>query len=91
MFCNCGYGDGINHPLGEGDCCRKIVPMELLPSNFRVTKPSDEYSDSYACCDVRGTTITEYTLRYQRGYALHPNGKWSMPKSGDSTNSLECD
>jgi len=38
--------------------------------------------------NANGITITEYTLRHQRLYHQHGNGKWSLPKDESSTNSL---
>lgn len=32
--------------------------------------------------------VTGYTLRHQRLYHQHENGKWSRPKGGGSVNSL---
>jgi hypothetical protein len=80
--CSCGGGDGVDHPLGEGRCLRKIVPQHLLPTNFRKENGID-------VCTVNGYTITEYTLRFQRLYAQDTDGVWSMPKDEETTISIE--
>lgn len=89
LYCSCGYGDGPNHILGEGKCCRKEATGNLIPTNFRKVKLIESWKEPYDCCDVNGYTITMYTLTGQRGYHQHPDGRWSLPKSEESHNSLE--
>jgi len=73
--CYCG---GIKNPhfIEDEGCYRKIVR-----SQTPVKKPNNMWR-------VNGATITDFTLKQQRGYALHSNGQWSKPKNGGSTNSL---
>lgn len=83
LTCSCGGGNlGANHPLGEGECYRKLATGNLIPTNFR----TDERG--FKVCDVNGYTITEYTLKDQRLYHQHENGEWSLPKDESSVNSL---
>ena len=35
-----------------------------------------------------GSIITEYTLKYQRGVAFDPIGRWTRPKGGGTSISL---
>ncbi len=76
LLCSCGGGNGVNHILGKGKCYRKEATGNLIPTNFRKEK--------YDCCDVKGITITVFTLTQQRGYTQHPDGRWSLPKSEES-------
>lgn len=92
ILCGCGHGPkthyapGLDdrprmHVVEEGTCCRKIATGNLVPTNFRT-------ENGVEVCDVNGYTITQYTLRYQRSYA-NKGDVWTLPKSEDSTNSLE--
>lgn len=88
--CNCGYGDGENHTIGEGSCARFIVtdPKEI-PTNRRQIYNPDWFPDNVWVWDIDNYFITEYTLFNQRLYHQHENGLWSRPKSRDSVNSVE--
>lgn len=86
LYCSCGYGEGSNHTLGEGKCCRKEATGKLIPKNFR---KESIHKEPIEVCDVRDSTITVYTLKQQRGYSYHGDDRWSLPKSEDSINSLE--
>lgn len=89
LLCSCG-GDhlGPNHILGQKNCYRKEATGNLIPTNFRKEKLIDSWIEAYDCCDVKGVTITEHTLTQQRGYAKHPDGRWSLPKSEESIISI---
>lgn len=92
LTCGCGYGKGTNHILGEGNCCRKEATGKLLPRNFRNERLiPDIHKEPIEVCDVKDNTISVYTLKNQRNYSYHGNGRWSLPKSEDSINSLEWD
>lgn len=82
ITCSCGGGEGSHHLISFGNCFRKMATGDLIPTNFRI-------ENGVNVCDVRGYTITEYTLLSQRLYAQHPDGQWSLPKSEDSINSIE--
>lgn len=60
--CHCG---GLNHAhqTGERGCLRVM------------TVPPEKQGDSY--WRVGGHSITDYTLKEQRGYYQHPCGCWS--------------
>lgn len=81
LRCSCGYGDGPDHVLSEGRCCRKLATGSLVPTNFRSRNGA-------MVCDVNGYTITEYTLLHQRCYSQLSTGEWSLPKHEKSINSL---
>lgn len=89
LICSCGGAEEKNHTLGEGNCFRKEATGKLIPINFRKEPLLHAHSRPVDVCDVNGYTITEYTLRNQRLYSEHPNGRWSLPKGEESTNSLE--
>lgn len=78
-LCSCGEGEGINHPIGKTGCNRFIPDTfpEILGSD-----PDDEHNRWI----VDGHLITEYTLKFQRGYHQHPCGCWSRWEG--SVNSL---
>lgn len=89
--CGCGYGDGPQHPLGEGNCCRKLATGSLIPTNFRKDYPYEGAPEKFDMCDVNGYSITVYTLKNQRMYRQYSDGNWSLPKDESSTNSLTGD
>ena len=104
-LCGCGHGKPefvyppsgkkVLHAVGKNGCARKIADGNLVPTNFREEGGVD-------VCDVKGYTITSYTLRVQRGYSKHTlfllenkvveqrpeNDIWSLPKDESSINSL---
>lgn len=84
LTCTCG-GDTKPHNIGDEKCYRKIATGDLIPTNFRTD------DRGYQVCDVRGHTITQYTLTNQRSYYRHEDGRWSLPKNEDSVNSMEVD
>lgn len=99
ILCGCGHGtpthpfeglDGLRvHVVGEGSCCRKIATGDLIPTNFRLElwKHQNGKSGIVEVCTVNGYTITEWTLKNQRGYD-NAHGVWTLPKSEDSINSI---
>lgn len=92
LRCSCGYGIGANHVISEGDCCRKEAIGDLVPTNFRMERLVPEiHKEPIKVCDIKGYTISVYTLTDQRLYAQHGTNRWSLPKSEDSVNSIEVD
>jgi hypothetical protein len=83
LKCGCGRG-GDNHFIGDPKCYRtECSPLEepiKLPEFF-MGKPM------YL---VESNIITECTLKEQRMYSQHEDGRWSMLKIPDSTNSLDA-
>lgn len=78
--CHCGTStvEGA-HPTGEHGCVRRVVPA---PMPFRcLTTREFRWL-------VNGALITDYTLRHQRGYHQHPDGRWTS--HGSSTNSIDA-
>ena len=73
--CNCGTGKSTPHKTGTEGCVRYMIEAPI------------PFEDDYWIVD--GRQITDYTLRYQRGYHQHPCGCWSCWP--DSSNSLEWD
>jgi len=74
--CNCG-GMHREHGVGEGDCYRVLVPVSLEPVRVRDRR-----------WEVEGHEITETTLREQRMYSQHEDGRWSKVNGHFSSNSL---
>ena len=74
--CCCG-GSTLHHKLGSPHCFREWVNDEII----RKIHDKDEYV-------LNGETLTETSLKDQRGYYLHKNGKWSRPKDRSSENSI---
>ena len=86
IICSCGGGARTPHDIGINGCARyRVTKTNELPTKFRI----DERG--FLVCDVGNNTITDYTLRQQRGYSEHKCGNWSCPKSKDSINSLTGD
>lgn len=88
ILCGCGgntlnveFGNKAYHMLGVTGCLRKEATGDLIPTNFRT-------ENGVKVCDVRGYTITEYTLYNQRLYSLKGD-VWSLPKDESSTNSIQ--
>ena len=88
IFCSCGgnalnveFGTKAFHMLGVTGCLRKEATADLIPVHFRT-------ENGVKVCDVKGITITEYTLYNQRLYAFR-GGVWSLPKDESSINSIE--
>lgn len=81
VSCACG---GLNwiHSLGFDKCYRKLATGDLIPTNFRLERGVN-------VCDVRGYTITVYTLKSQRLYHNHGENVWSLPKDDNSVNSIQ--
>jgi hypothetical protein len=74
--CNCGGKSG-EHLISDGGCHRFMTTTPIKSINM---------PDMW---DVDGHSITDYTLRYQRGYSQHGCDCWST--WGGSVNSLEGD
>ena len=70
--CSCGTGKPTPHNIGDGGCLRF---MTEAPRRF-------EDGDWF----VDGHVVTDYTLRFQRGYYQHKDGCWSRWEG--SVNSL---
>lgn len=89
----CGCGCGLpRHRLGVDLCYRYIVtdPEEIPQNNRRIYNPAI-WPEPVWVWDVGGHTITDYTLRFQRGYSYHKEQLvWSRPKHRDSINSLDA-
>lgn len=77
--CHCGTGKPTPHETGTGGCVRTMVEAPIKSLNMS--------ADPY-CWLVDGRQITDYTLRYQRGYYQHGCGCWS--RSPGSVNSIEA-
>jgi len=71
--CNCGTVP-MPHNVGENGCVRRMTksPVKTEDGNWIVDD----------------AIITDYTLRYQRGYHQHECGCWSW--WNDSVNSLDA-
>ncbi len=90
LTCSCGCGYEKNHILGKGNCYRKEATNNLTPINFRKERLINEpHKTPIDVCDLDGYTITVYTLKSQRCYSQHSDGRWSLPKNAGSINSLE--
>jgi hypothetical protein len=76
--CNCG-GMHREHGIGEGDCYRVMVKSGAEPICVDTI---------YDLWSVDGQVITGYTLREQRMYSQHEDGKWSRVRGLISENSL---
>jgi len=87
-LCSCGCGLGAKHILGKDNCYRKEAIGNLIPTNFRKEKMIESWKEPFEICDVNGSWLTVWTLENQRGYHLHDNGKWSLPKTEDSLISI---
>jgi hypothetical protein len=87
--CSCGYGNGKNHTLSEGNCARQLATGSLIPTNFRKERLIPNiHKKPIEVCDVNGYTISVWTLKNQRMYAQKPDGAWTLPKNKKSTHSL---
>ena len=72
--CGCGTSQSDHgHIIGHLGCVRSMVDAPTLMSDGQWL--------------VGGFLITDYTLRYQRGYHQHPCGCWSS--HGESENSIK--
>lgn len=71
-LCNCGTASKTPHQVGKDGCERYM------------TRPPKKTGDGMYKVD--GSTITEFTLRQQRGYSEQPCGCWS--RWSGSVNSL---
>jgi len=80
--CNCG-GMHREHLVGEGDCYRILVPINKEP--IKIGKSNNV---SRVWWVVEGQEITDCTLREQRMYSKHEDGRWSKVKGHFSSNSL---
>jgi len=73
--CRCGTATHTPHQIGR-DGCKRFMSTDVV----------------FVWCDgwyfVNGAVITEYTLRFQRGFSQHPCGCWSQ--WGGSVNSLDA-
>ena len=87
--CGCGYGEGANHLVGVGNCCRYHVtdPYEIPRNRRRVYMPQ-YWEEPVVLWDIGDHWVTEYTLFHQRGYHQDENGNWTRPKSKDSIISI---
>lgn len=89
VLCSCGYGDGPNHIVGEGNCCRyHVTDIKEIPRNRRRIYNPKYFPEPVWIWDIEDYWITEYTLFFQRMYAVDENGNWTRPKNKDSVNSL---
>lgn len=73
--CSCGSNPTTPHPVGEGGCQRRLTEAPV-----KVANDADMWI-------AEGSTITDYTLREQRGYSQFPCGCWS--RWPGSKNSLD--
>lgn len=80
--CFCG-GMDREHFVGEGGCFRELVPIQNEPIRCG-------FHEIYKCQMwlVNGVRITNTTLREQRMYCQHEDGRWSKVKGLFSENSL---
>jgi hypothetical protein len=91
ILCSCGYGPGINHPVGENGCCRyRVTDKNEIPKNRRRVYIPDFWEEPVWIWDIADYFITEYTLFSQRLYAQDENGNWTRPKNKDSTTSIDA-
>lgn len=92
ILCSCGYGDGVNHLVGEGNCCRyHVTDASEIPTNRRQWYNPEWWEEPVWVWDIGDHWVTEYTLLHQRMYHQDENGNWTRPKSKDSVNSLDFD
>lgn len=90
VACSCGGGEGINHPVGEGNCFRyHVTDPNEIPKNRRQWYNDNWWDENVWIWDIGDHWVTEYTLFNQRGYSQDENGNWTRPKSKDSVNSVE--
>lgn len=75
--CYCGTATHVPHGIGKSGCQREITSN---PDKFG----SDLETNSPMWL-VDGQIITEYTLKFQRGYYEHPCGCWSRFGPDDSS------
>lgn len=71
--CGCGSNQEI-HQLGNEMCFRELVPSNEYPIKV---------NNGWSVLGINGNrhTITDYTLRFQRGYGFDENTKqWHRPK-----------
>jgi len=80
--CQCG-GMHRKHYVGEGDCYRELVEVEKEP--FQTDEQGSMDTQYWI---VNGDLVTEVTLREQRMYSQHEDGRWSKVKGVFSENSL---
>lgn len=86
ILCHCGGGARTPHSVGVDKCFRyHVTDHSELPRNFRID------DRGFLILDVGTNTITDYTLKQQRGYSEDKCGNWTRPKSKDSVNSLQGD
>ncbi len=83
LKCHCG---GINgeHSIGDPKCYR----IECLLCEEPIKLP--EFYMNKPMYLVNNNVITEFTLKHQRMYSQHKDGRWSMLKIPDSSNSLDA-
>lgn len=75
--CYCGTATHAPHAIGKSGCQREITAS---PDKFG----TDPDTDSPMWL-VDGQIITEYTLKFQRGYFEHTCGCWSRFGSDDNS------
>ena len=69
--CNCGTGEPTPHNVGTGGCVRFLTDAPVKNGDMWI---------------VDDAIVTDYTLRWQRGYFQHDDGCWSRWEG--SVNSL---
>ena len=78
MNCNCGGVDGA-HSVGDVNCMRE-----------KCVKPRKKSCSDRWIIHGENGSITDFTLRQQRGYVQHDCGNWSRPNDCESVNSISA-
>ena len=83
LLCHCGGEPESPHMLGANKCFREWVSVVSSPRKSDINEGLWVMPGGYE--------ITDYTLRFQRLYAYHPEvDLWSRPKDHESVNSLDA-
>ena len=93
LKCGCGglqpkyycseWNNSTPHYVGDPKCYRTECILEEEP----IKLPEEYLNKSLWLVD--GQIITDYTLKYQRMYSQHNDGRWSRLKIKNSFNSLD--
>ena len=84
LKCGCG-GGGNTHFIGDPKCYR----TECTPEEEPIKLP-DITTVLFTWYLVEGNVITEFTLKQQRMYSQHSDGRWSRLKIPTSENSIDA-
>jgi hypothetical protein len=76
-LCNCGVATHAPHDTGQNGCQRVMAKPPMH-------KP--ENAGTHSEWDIGTHSVSDYTLKWQRGYRQYSCGCWTKAK--ESTNSL---